>query len=85
MHKQQSRRTCDCETMPTGRPDPRDRFREDEMRVPHPTCPVHRESDDEAGVDWQECAEFYRIALTNDGEWVDEDQFDDATGDRRAA
>lgn len=75
------RRLCECETVPAGRPDPRDSYQEAEVRLPHPHCPVHAEADAENGVDFSEFAPEYDLAWNEEtGEWVDADLIDPDTG-----
>lgn len=74
---------CECDTVTMDRPSARDPYQPAEQRVPDPRCPVHRESDDEVGVDWDAAADYYRIARTNAGEWIDETDIDPDTGDRK--
>lgn len=74
---------CECETITLNQPSPWDPYQPDEQRIPNPLCPIHNQQDDDRGVDWSECAEFYNLAITNDGEWIEEDDWDPETGDRK--
>lgn len=75
---------CECEDIPSGYPDPRDRDQEGTNRLPHPYCPVHREDDAENGVDYDDAtmSQAFDLAYAhNIEEWVDEDRVDPETGD----
>ena len=76
-------RICECEHVPSGRPDPRDSFTEGSVRLPHPHCPVHAEQDAEEGYDYSESAAEYDLAYDEgNDEWVDADLIDPDTGYR---
>ena len=62
-----------CETVPSGRPDPRDPWSEGEVRMPHPHCPACRAWVEDHGTDWDQAAEFYGLTLDDDGEWTYQD------------
>lgn len=76
---------CECETVPTGRPDRRDRFAEGEARIPNPVCPRHAILDDMAPAEYGDAADMldmYGVAYDyTAGEWVEADGIDEETGD----
>ena len=76
---------CICDTVQLNRPSMADPYQPDDQKVRHPLCPYHGWSEGDPWHDWDFSADFYDLALTYSGEWIDADEWDDETGERKTA
>lgn len=84
-NQQQSRRICECDTIPTGRPSRYDAYQEGEEIIPNPLCPVHTYEDEYLREIWDAIEQVHGLVRANDGEWIPVEKWDDETGDRKQA
>lgn len=74
---------CPCETAPLNVPSAADPYQPAEALIPHPLCPTHGWSEGDPWDLWDERGAHYDLALTFSGEWIDADDWDPETGERK--
>lgn len=74
---------CECAEVRTGRPDPRSPYDEGWQLIWNPLCPRH--GDDDVDPDHDLIEQEYGLIKTGSGEWIDREDWDDETGERRTA
>lgn len=76
-------RYCECAEIPMGEPDPASPLDERWQKIHNPLCP--RCSVDAGDLDHDLIEQEYGLILTDSGEWIDREDWDEETGERKGA